>query len=165
MFDSRGSGELIHLEFHVSPALSGSLREVVVELRYDGAQEPAVRLPLPEFVGVPHPWINGRWQSYNGTLAAGLQYPWYVNTPRFYFPEDTFHFNLPDSFRQRAADRPGEPFREHAVHGLCTRLGYAAFRRGSWKMRTPLCGAGRVPGDASAPIRSRCSACPARGTW
>lgn len=98
VLDLPGSGELVHLEIHASPALSGSLREVVVELRYDGAAEPAVRLPLPELVGVPHPWIVHRWHTYNGTLAAGLQYPWYVHTPRFYFPEDTFHFNLPLPF-------------------------------------------------------------------
>ena len=95
---AEGSGELVHLEIHASPALSGSLREVVVELRYDGAAEPAVRLPLPELVGLPHPWIVHRWHTYNGTLAAGLKYPWYVNTPRFHFPEDTFHFNLPVPF-------------------------------------------------------------------
>ena len=98
LLDRQGSGEIVHLEIHASPALSGSLREVVVELRYDGASEPAVRLPLPELVGVPHPWIVHRWHTYNGTLAAGLQYPWYVNTPRFHFPEDTFHFNLPVPF-------------------------------------------------------------------
>lgn len=98
VFAAQGSGEIIHLEIHASPALSGSLREVVVELRCDGAQEPAVRLPLPEWVGLPHPWINGRWQSYNGTSAAGLQYPWFVHTPRFQFPEDTFHVNLPIPF-------------------------------------------------------------------
>jgi len=98
VLDVPGSGELVHLEIHVSPALSGSLREVVVELRYDGAAEPAVRLPLPELVGLPHPWIVHRWHTYNGTLAAGLQYPWYVNRPRFYFPEDTFHLNLPIPF-------------------------------------------------------------------
>lgn len=93
-----GSGEVVHVEIHANPALSGSLREVVVELRYDGCEEPAVRLPLPELVGVAHPWIGHRWHTANGTLAAGLRYPWYVNTPRFYFPEDTFHFNLPLPF-------------------------------------------------------------------
>lgn len=98
VLDVPGSGELVHLEIHVSPALSGSLREVVAELRYDGAAEPAVRLPLPELAGIPHPWIVHRWHAYNGTLAAGLQYPWYVNRPRFYFPEDTFHLNLPIPF-------------------------------------------------------------------
>lgn len=98
VLDLPGSGELVHVEIHASPALSGSLREVVVELRYDGASEPAVRLPLPELVGVAHPWIAHRWHTYNGTLAAGLRYPWYVNSPRFYFPEDTFHFNLPVPF-------------------------------------------------------------------
>ncbi len=98
VLDVPGSGELVYLEIHVSPALSGSLREVVVELRYDGAPEPAVRLPLPDLAGIPHPWIVERWHKYNGTLAAGLQYPWYVSTPRFYFPEDTFHFNLPVPF-------------------------------------------------------------------
>lgn len=98
VLDLPGSGELVHLEIHANPALSGSLRAVVAELRYDGAAEPAVRLPLPELVGLPHPWIVHRWHTYNGTLAAGLKYPWYVNTPRFYFPEDVFHFNLPVPF-------------------------------------------------------------------
>ncbi len=100
VLDVAGSGELVHVEIHASPALSGSLREVVVELRCDGAAEPAVRLPLPELAGIPHPWIGHRWHTYNGTLAAGLQYPWSVNKPRFHFPENTFHFNLPVPFAQ-----------------------------------------------------------------
>lgn len=90
-----GSGDIVHLEFHCNPALTGTLREVVAEIRYDGATEPQIRLPLPELAGLPHPWTVGRWDGYNGTLAAGLQYPWYINTPRTYFPEATFILNLP----------------------------------------------------------------------
>lgn len=98
VLDAPGSGELVQLEIHINPALNGTLRNVVVELRYDGADEPAIRLPLPELVGLPHPWITHRWHRFNGTLAAGLRYPWAVDKPRFYFPEDTFYFNLPAPF-------------------------------------------------------------------
>ena len=69
-----GSGEITHLEFHMNPALTGSLRHVVVEFFYDGALEPSVRLPITDLAGVPHPWSEGRWDSYSGTLAGGLRW-------------------------------------------------------------------------------------------
>jgi hypothetical protein len=93
-----GSGEIVHLEFHCNPALTGSLREVVAEIRYDGAQEPQLRLPLPDLAGLPHPWPMGRWDAYNGTLGAGVRYPWMLPTPRVYNQEATFHLNLPLPF-------------------------------------------------------------------
>jgi hypothetical protein len=90
-----GSGEITRLEFHLNPALNGTLREVVAEVYYDGAAEPALRLPLPDLAGTPHPWLIQRWHHYNGTLAAGIRYPWQINIPRIYFPEDTFLLNYP----------------------------------------------------------------------
>lgn len=96
--DLPGSGEITQLEFHVNPALTGSLREVVVSFFYDGAKEPSLRLPLPDLVGVPHPWPEGRWNAYNGDLSSGIQYPWYVQTPRYYYPEVTYHLSLPIPF-------------------------------------------------------------------
>ncbi len=110
-FDQKGSGEVVALEFHMNPALTGTLREVVAEFYYDGAARPSVRLPLPDLAGVPHPWPTGRWDRYNGDLAAGLRYPWYLSTPRVYFPEATVHFNLPIPFarglRIELANRSG----------------------------------------------------------
>jgi len=109
LMDIPGSGEVTHLEFHVNPALTGSLRNVVVEFFYDGAREPSVRLPITDLAGLPHPWSEGRWDSYSGTLAGGLRYPWYVVKPRIYYPEATFYFNLPVPFasgmRIEAANR------------------------------------------------------------
>ncbi|MBM4084575.1 MAG: DUF2961 domain-containing protein, partial [Planctomycetes bacterium] len=93
-----GSGEIVHLEFHVNPALTGTLRQVVVEVFYGGAKEPSLRLPITDLVGLPHPWPNGRWDGFSGTLAGGIRYPWYVDKPRFHFPEATFHLNLPMPF-------------------------------------------------------------------
>ena len=92
--------------------------------------EPAVRLPLPELVGVPHPWIVERWHKYNGTLAAGLQYPWYVSTPRFYFPEDTFHFNLPVPFAKGLRLDLVNRSERMRFTGFGTRPGRAAIRAG-----------------------------------
>ena len=43
-----GSGEITHLAFELIPPLTGSLRQVVVELYYDGAAAPSLRLPLTE---------------------------------------------------------------------------------------------------------------------
>ncbi|MBM4036285.1 MAG: DUF2961 domain-containing protein [Planctomycetes bacterium] len=97
-FEQKGSGEVIALEFHMNPALTGTLREVVVEFTYDGAAAPALRMPLTDLAGVPHPWPCGRWDRYSGDLAAGLRYPWYLNRPRVHFPEATVHFNLPIPF-------------------------------------------------------------------
>jgi len=94
----RGSGEITSLEFHINPPLVGSLRNVVAEITYDGAAEPALRLPITDLVGLPHPWPAGRWHAYNGDLAGGIRYPWMVNRPRFHYPEVTFHLNLPIPF-------------------------------------------------------------------
>jgi hypothetical protein len=93
-----GSGEILSLEFHMNPALTGTLRQVVVELCYGQDREPALRLPITDLVGMPHPWPCGRWDRYNGDLIAGLRYPWYESTPREHFPEATFHLNLPIPF-------------------------------------------------------------------
>ena len=90
-----GSGEITHLEWHFNPALQGTLREVVAEFFYNGAQEPSLRLPIVDLVGVPHPWTSGRWDAYYGDIAGGIVYPWYVNQPRFHYPELTLHLNLP----------------------------------------------------------------------
>ena len=95
VFESGGPGELLRLEFHVNPALVGSLRDVVAELTYDGSREPSLRLPLTDLAGVPHPWAIHRWHAYNGSLAAGIRYPWQVNRPRFHYPEATCLLNLP----------------------------------------------------------------------
>ena len=97
-FEQKGSGEVVALEFHMNPALTGTLREVVAEFTYDGAAIPSLRMPLPDLAGVPHPWPTGRWDRYNGDLAAGLRYPWYLNSPRVHFPAATVHFNLPIPF-------------------------------------------------------------------
>jgi len=96
-----GGGEITHLEFHMNPSLTGSLREVVAEFFYDGAAEPCVRLPITDLAGLPHPWSEGRWDSYSGTLAGGLRYPWYVNEPRVLYPEATFYLNLPVPFARQ----------------------------------------------------------------
>jgi len=96
--DLSGSGEVIAVEFHVNPALVGTLREVLVEAYYDGRAEPALRLPITDLVGMPHPWPEGRWDTFNGDVAAGIRYPWYIREPRFYYPEVTFHLNLPVPF-------------------------------------------------------------------
>jgi len=93
-----GSGEITHLEFHLNPALTGSLREMLVEITYDGAAAPAVRLPLTDFVGLPHPWATGRWCAALGTLAGGVRFPWFIQTPRVHYPEVTLHANLPLPF-------------------------------------------------------------------
>jgi len=95
--EQAGSGEVVALELRLDPALTGTLREVVVEVACDGAA-PSLRVPITDLVGVPHPWPCGRWDRYNGDLAAGLRYPWYVHVPRYHFPEATFHFNLPIPF-------------------------------------------------------------------
>ena len=97
-FEQDGSGEITGIEFHMSPALTGTLREVVVEVCCDGANAPALRLPITDLVGLPHPWPCGRWDQHSGTLAASLRYPWHVHKPRYYFPEATFHLNLPIPF-------------------------------------------------------------------
>jgi hypothetical protein len=93
-----GGGEITHLEFHLIPAFVGSLRELVVECYYDGATDPALRLPITDLIGLPHPWTQGRWDCTSGTLAAGIHYPW----PEYLKPsgvishqEATFYFNLP----------------------------------------------------------------------
>jgi len=93
-----GSGEVVALELHMLPALTGTLRQVVVECTYDGAPAPALRLPITDLVGATHPWPGGRWDGYNGNLVAGLRYPWYEFRPRYYFPQATFHLNLPMPF-------------------------------------------------------------------
>ncbi|MHB9026280.1 MAG: DUF2961 domain-containing protein [Armatimonadota bacterium] len=90
-----GSGEITRLEFHLIPALVGSLRELVVEFYYDGAKEPALRLPVTDLVGMPHPWTQGRWDQFSGTLAAGIRYPWQEYTPRIMHHDAHFYFNLP----------------------------------------------------------------------
>jgi len=97
-FEQEGSGEVVALEFHMNPALTGTLREVVAEFTCDGAMAPSLRMPLTDLAGVPHPWPTGRWDRYNGDLAAGLRYPWYLNAPRVHFPQATVHFNLPIPF-------------------------------------------------------------------
>ncbi len=94
----KGSGEITHLELHFNPALTGTLRNVVVEVFYDGQKEPALRMPVTDFVGLPHPWPTGRWGFGLNTLAAGMRFPWYIRTPRVYYPEATFHSNLPMPF-------------------------------------------------------------------
>ncbi len=99
--DISGSGEVIALEFHINPALVGTLREVLVEAYYDGQTAPALRLPITDLVGVPHPWPEGRWDAFNGDVAAGIRYPWHIREPRFYYPEVTFHLNLPMPFARR----------------------------------------------------------------
>ena len=93
-----GSGEITHLELHFNPALTGTLRNVVVEVFYAGQTEPALRMPVTDFVGQPHPWPTGRWGFALNTMAAGLRLPWYLPTPRMYYPEVTFHSNLPMPF-------------------------------------------------------------------
>lgn len=93
-----GSGELTHLEFHIEPPLTGTLREVVAEIHYGNRTDPSLRLPLTDLVGATHPWTTGRWTAYVGALPAGLRYPWYVHRPRIYHGEATFYFNLPIPF-------------------------------------------------------------------
>jgi len=93
-----GSGEVMGIEFHMIPALTGSLRNVVVEFFYDGADKPALRLPITDLAGQPHPWVSHRWDRHQGTLAACTRFPWQVHTPRTYYPEVTFHVNLPIPF-------------------------------------------------------------------
>lgn len=93
-----GSGEITHLEFHFNPALTGTLRHVLLEVYYDGQKEPALRMPITDFVGQPHPWPTGRWGFSLQTIAAGLRLPWYIHTPRVHYPEATFHSNLPMPF-------------------------------------------------------------------
>jgi len=93
-----GSGEVVGMTFHMSPALTGTLRHVLVEFTYDGAKQPALRMPITDLVGVPHPWPNGRWDRSHGDLAAGMRWPWTVDRPRTYYPEMTFWFNLPVPF-------------------------------------------------------------------
>ncbi|MHB9134600.1 MAG: DUF2961 domain-containing protein [Armatimonadota bacterium] len=94
----KGSGEVTHLEFHLNPSLTGALREVLVEVYYDGAREPSLRMPLPDFVGVPHPWANDRWNNNLTTMAGGIRFPWFIHTPRVHYPEATFISNLPMPF-------------------------------------------------------------------
>lgn len=98
VLDIPKSGELVRLEFHLNPPLTGTLREVVAEFFYDGAAEPALRLPITDLAGVPHPWPNGRWDNWTGTLAAGIFYPWQIHTPRFVYREATVVLNLPVPF-------------------------------------------------------------------
>ncbi len=93
-----GSGEIVRLEFHLNPALVGSLRNVVAEFFYDGAAAPSLRLPITDLVGVSHPWPIHRWHPFNGDLAGGIRYPWRVDRPRFNYPQATFVLNLPIPF-------------------------------------------------------------------
>lgn len=95
VFAKPASGCIRRLEFHLFPALLGTLRNVVVEVFCDGETHPRIRLPLPELTGLPHPWPSTRWEAFNGTLAAGIRYPWYLRQPRVYFTQAAFHFNLP----------------------------------------------------------------------
>lgn len=98
VLEESGSAEVVGLELHFSPPLTGTLREVLVEIAYaDGA--PSVRLPVTDLVGMTHPWPVGRWDGRQGTLAAGIQYPWFVREPRYYFPQALFFFHLPMPFR------------------------------------------------------------------
>lgn len=94
--DLSGSGEITHLEFHMIPALIGSMRELVVEFYYDGAKDPALRLPITDLIGLPHPWTGGRWDVASGTLAAGILLPRQDGNGRH--PDATFYFNLPVPF-------------------------------------------------------------------
>ncbi len=96
--ESEGSGEVTHLEFHFNPALTGTLRHVLLEISYDDHKEAALRMPITDFVGQPHPWPTGRWGFSLQTIAAGLRLPWFIHTPRVYYPEATFHSNLPMPF-------------------------------------------------------------------
>lgn len=96
--DVPGSGEVIAVEFHINPPLVGTLREVLVEAYYDDQATPALRLPITDLVGVPHAWPESRWDTFNGDVAAGIRYPWYIREPRFYYPEVTYHLNLPMPF-------------------------------------------------------------------
>ncbi len=95
--DLTDAGEITHLEFHLIPPLTGSLRELVVEVYYDGAAEPSLRLPVTDLAGMPHPWPNGRWDFLSGTLASGLRYPW-QEPSRVDHPEAQVYCNLPLPF-------------------------------------------------------------------
>ncbi|HEY3418803.1 MAG TPA: hypothetical protein VGM23_18160, partial [Armatimonadota bacterium] len=150
-----GSGEITHLEFHLDPALTGTLREVVAEFYYDGATEPTLRLPLPDLAGTPHPWLIQRWHRYNGTLAAGIRYPWYIATPRTYYPEDTFLFNFPLPFANglridlvnRSEDMRFTGFSRTLVEPLSSRDAMTAGRLCGTRLITPL-----TPGPTPAPL-------------
>ncbi|MHB9023922.1 MAG: hypothetical protein ACYC7E_07050 [Armatimonadota bacterium] len=152
---AHGSGEVARLEFHLNPALTGTLREVVAEFYYDGAAEPALRLPLPDLAGTPHPWLIQRWHRYNGTLAAGIRYPWFIHTPRIHFPEDTFLLNFPIPFANglridlvnRSEDMRFTGFTRALVEPLSTREAAAAGRLCGTRLITPL-----APGDTPAPL-------------
>ena len=98
VLERSGSGELTHVALHMNPALVGSLRDVVVELSHDGSKAPTLRLPLTDLVGAPNPWPIHRWHAYNGDLAGGIRYPWFVDRPRVHYPEATFLLNLPIPF-------------------------------------------------------------------
>ncbi|HEY3417709.1 MAG TPA: hypothetical protein VGM23_12565, partial [Armatimonadota bacterium] len=96
--DVPGGGEITHLEFQVVPPLTGSLRELVVELFYDGANEPSLRVPLTDLVGMPHPWTNGRWDMLSGTLAGGIRYPTHAENYTVRLEYVLYFFNLPIPF-------------------------------------------------------------------
>lgn len=95
-----GSGEVVGLALHIVPARTGSLRNVVVECYYDGATKPALRLPITDLVGLPHPWTHGRWDRYLGDRVAGIRLPWTLNRPRVYYHHVAFHMNLPIPFAE-----------------------------------------------------------------
>ncbi|MHB9131218.1 MAG: DUF2961 domain-containing protein [Armatimonadota bacterium] len=93
-----GGGEITHLEFQVIPPLTGSLRELVVELYYDGARAPSLRVPLTDLVGMPHPWTSGRWDTLAGTLAGGIRYPTHAENYTVRLEHALYYCNLPIPF-------------------------------------------------------------------
>ena len=161
-----GSGQITDLAFHVTPALVGTLRHVVVKCTYDKARAPALRLPLTDLVHGPFCWPVGRWHRYHGDTTAGIRFPWTVREPRFHHPEVTFLLNLPmpfaDGLRIELVNRSAgtrfagftravlESLPRDKAHGagrLCgTRKHVAALsgRDGSFSLRLP--GPGRLVG-------------------
>ncbi len=93
-----GSGEVTHLALEFAPALMGALREVVVEFTYDGAAEPALRLPVTDLTGLSFPWPLGRWDTHMGALASGVRYPVHAENRAIVLPHARFYFNLPLPF-------------------------------------------------------------------
>ena len=61
-----GPGTVRHLWLTVPPALPEQLRALVLEIFYDGAEEPSVSVPCLDFFGLPH----GRPVAYHSALTA-----------------------------------------------------------------------------------------------
>ena len=64
--DIKGSGRLRHLWLTLPPADPAQMRSVVLEVFYDGLEEPSVSVPCLDFFGVPH----GRPAPYFSALTS-----------------------------------------------------------------------------------------------